>query len=131
MKKNSKIIIAVVVVVALIAIFAGVYMGTRPAASEGAKTITVEVIHKDKSAKTFTYHTDEEYLGAVLVAEGLIEGTDSEWGLYVTTVDGETADFAEDGSWWGLYQDGEMTPTGVDTTPIADGNSFQWIYTVG
>lgn len=129
MKKNRKIILAAVVLVVLIAIFAGVYASTRPETAEGPKTITVEVVHADESSKTFTYHTDAEYLGEVLLDEGLIEGSEESWGLFVTTVDGEAAE--ADGSWWALYQDGEMTPTGVDTTPIADGDAFQWIYTIG
>lgn len=49
----------------------------------------MEVVHKDESTKTFTYHTDAEYLGEVLLAEGLVEGDESEYGLMITTVDGE------------------------------------------
>lgn len=131
MKKNSKIIIAVVVVVALIAVFVGVYLGTRPATSEGAKTITVEVVHKDASTKTFTYHTDEEYLGPVLVAEGLVEGDDSEWGLMITTVDGETADWSADGAYWAFYVGDQYASLGVDSTPVNDGDAFSLVYTVG
>ena len=75
MKKNGKLIIAAVAVLVLAAVFAGVWAATRPAASQGAKTITVEVVHKDESSKTFTYHTDAEYLGEVLQAEGLVRAT--------------------------------------------------------
>ena len=52
MKKNGKLIIAAVAVLVLAAVFAGVWAATRPAASQGAKTITVEVVHKDESSKT-------------------------------------------------------------------------------
>lgn len=74
MKKNGRLILAAVVVVLLIAVFAVIWFATRPATTEGSKTITVEVVHKDESTKTFTYHTDAEYLGEVLLAEGLVEG---------------------------------------------------------
>lgn len=131
MKKNSKIIIAAVAVVALIAIFVGVYLATRPAVSQGSKTITVEVVHKDESAKTFTYHTDMEYLGEVLLAEGLVEGEESEYGLMVTTVDGEAAVYETDGAYWAFYVGEEYATLGVDQTPIADGDSFRLVYTVG
>lgn len=131
MKNNKKIIIAAVALVALIAIFAGVWFATRPATSEGAKTITVEVIHADESVKTFTYHTDAEYLGEVLLAEGLIKGDDGPYGLYVTEVDGEEAIYEDNGAYWAFYQGGEYAQLGVDQTPIADGDAFSLIYTIG
>ena len=60
MKKNTKIIIAVVAVLALAGIMLGVYFATRPETAAGAKEITVEVIHADQSSKTFTYRTGAE-----------------------------------------------------------------------
>ena len=131
MKKNSKIIIAVAALAALVAIFVGVFLATRPETAAGAKTITVEVVHKDESTKTFTYNTDAECLGEVLLDEGLVKGDMGDFGLYITEVDGEVADYSVDGGWWGLYQNGEMTTTGADTTPIADGDAFQLVYTIG
>ena len=131
MQKNKKLIIAAVAVVALIAVMAVVYVCTRPATVEGAKTFTVEVVHSDKTTKTFTYHTDAEYLGEVLLAEGLIAGDVGEFGLYINTVDGEDAIYAEDGSYWALYEGEDYAMLGVDKTPIADGSSFSLVYTIG
>ena len=131
MKKNGKLIIAAVAVLVLAAVFAGVWAATRPAASQGAKTITVEVVHRDGSKNTFTYHTDEEYLADVLLAEGLVEGTQSEeFGLYIESVDGETADYTADGAYWALYQGGEYATLGVSSLPVADGDSFSLVYTI-
>jgi hypothetical protein len=131
MKKQTKLIIAVVVVAALIAIFAGVYAATRPATTEGSKTITVTVVHQDQSSKDFTYHTDAEYLGEVLLSDGLVSGDESEYGLYITEVDGETADWDTDGAYWAFYVGDEYASLGVDATPIADGDTFSLVYTVG
>ena len=131
MKKTVKWIAAVAVVVVLIAAFVVIYVTTRPAVSEGDKTITVEVVHSDESTKTFTYETDAEYLGEVLLDEGLIEGDESEYGLYVTVVDGETADYNADGAYWAFYVGDEYASLGVDATPIADGDEFSLVYTVG
>ncbi len=131
MKKTVKWIAAVAVVVVLIAAFVVIYVATRPAVSEGDKTITVEVVHSDESTKTFTYETDAEYLGEVLLDEGLIEGDESEYGLYVTVVDGETADYNADGAYWAFYVGDEYASLGVDATPIADGDEFSLVYTVG
>jgi hypothetical protein len=131
MKKNKKLIIAVVVVAVLIAAFAIIYAVTRPSTTEGSKTITVTVVHQDESSKDFTYHTDAEYLGDVLLSEGLIDGTESEYGLYVTEVDGETADWDADGAYWAFYVGDEYASLGVDATPISDGDSFSLVYTIG
>ena len=108
-----------------------VWAATRPAASQGAKTITVEVVHKDESSKTFTYHTDAEYLGEVLQAEGLVKGDPGDYGLYITEVDGEAAVYETDGAYWAFYQGGEYANQSVDQTPINDGDAFSLVYTVG
>ena len=72
--KNRKILIAAIGLAVLIAVLAGVYFAARPATEAGAKAITITVIHADGSEKQFQYRTDEEYLGPVLLAEGLAEG---------------------------------------------------------
>ncbi len=128
---NKKTVIALVSLVLVVALMAGIYLATRPQTQAGAKEITVTVIHADGSSKTFTYHTDEEYLGAVLIAEGLVEGSEGPYGLEMHTVDGEKASWEESQSYWALYVGEEYGVTGVDTTPIADGDTFKLVYTIG
>lgn len=130
MTKNRKMILGVVALIVVAALLLGVYFVTRPEPVQGAKTFTVTVVHRDETAKTFTYHTDQEYLGQALLNEGLIQGEDGPYGLYVTTVDGETADYDTDGGYWALYQGGEYAMQGIDQTPIADGDAFSLVYTV-
>ena len=122
---------AVAAFIALAVVLALVWQFTRPAPAAGAKHITVEVVHKDETAKTFTYDTDAEYLDEVLVAEGLISGDEGEFGRYVKVVDGETADYDVDQSWWALSINGEFAQTGVSATPVSDGDAYTWTYTVG
>lgn len=129
MKKNTKLIIAVIALVVVIAALLCVYAVTRPETSQGAKTFTVEVVHADGSTRTFTYHTDEEYLGAVLLAEGLIAGEESQYGLTIITVDGEDAVWETDNAYWAIMVNGEYGTNGVDTTPVNDGDVFQLVYT--
>ncbi len=130
MKKNTKIILGAVAIVVVAALFLGVYLGTRPETASGEKTVTVAVVHSDGSEKSFTYETDEEYLGAVLLADGLIDGDESEYGLYITTVDGEDAIYEEDGSYWALYEGEDYAQQGVDQTPVQDGGSYSLVYTI-
>ena len=126
MQKNKKILIIAAVVLLLIAGALLLIEGSKkPVPIEGSKTITVTVIQEGVEDKVFTIHTDAEFLRGALEQENLIEGTESEYGLYVTTVDGVVADDAKR-QWW-CFNDGEgnMLNSGVDTTPIADGDSFQ------
>ena len=111
---------AALVVAALLLL--GLWYGNRPQGQAGDKTITVEVVHADESSREFTYQTSEEFLGPVLIEEGLVQGEESTYGLFITTVDGETA---EGNQWWCITQDGQMVETGADTTPIADGDHFE------
>ena len=131
MIKNKKLLLAAAAVVALIAVFIGVYTMTRPDTSAGSKAFSVEVVHKDTSSKTFTYKTDEEYLGAVLLEEGLVKGDVGQYGLYITEVDGEKADYNVDKGYWALYEGDEYATQGADTTPIEDGDRFKLVYAIG
>ncbi|MCI9155631.1 MAG: DUF4430 domain-containing protein [Lawsonibacter sp.] len=124
MKGNKRALFAVAALAVAAALMLGIWYFAKPRTQEGAKTVAVEVVHADESTKEFTYHTDAEYLGEVLLAEGLIQGEDSAYGLFITTVDGETAqdDLRQ---WWCVTKGGERVDTGVDSTPIADGDHFE------
>ena len=106
------------------------YLHTRPETTEGGKIIDVVVIHGDGSQTGFQYRTDAEYLGDVLAENGLAEGTEGPYGLFITTVDGETADEARQ-QWWCITREGEMLSTGADQTPIADGEQYELTLTEG
>lgn len=77
-----------------------------------------------QGAVAFTVNTDEETVGAALLKLGVIAGDDSEYGLYVKTVNGETADYDADGTYWGLYINGEYAMTGVDATTLEAGATY-------
>lgn len=94
------------------------------------KSFTLTVVHRDGSEKEFALTTKQQYLGAELEAAGIIDGEVGQYGLFIKTVDGETADDSKQ-EWWYLTKDGEMTETGIDTTPIADGDRFELTLTVG
>lgn len=126
---NKKIWLAVIALVAVVGIMVGVWFATRPEPVEGDKTITVTVVHKDGTEKVFTYHTDEEYLGKLLYDEGLIIADEGNAGMF-HTADGEKADWNVDQSYWAFYIGQEYAQTGIEQTPIKDGDSFRLVYTV-
>ena len=96
----------------------------------GSKTITLTVVHGDGTSNDITVSTDAENLRDALEAEGIIAGEDSSYGMFVQTVDGETADDGEQ-EWWCLTKGGEMWNYGVDDTEIADGDVYEFTLTVG
>lgn len=130
MKANKKLAAACIAVVALVAVFVGVYVSTRPETQQGDKTIVVEVVHSDESSKEFTYSTDFEFLGEVLEAEELVVFEEGAYGMFITTVDGEQAIYEEDGAYWALYEGEEYAAQGADQTVIEDGDQFALVYTV-
>ena len=131
MKKTRYAVAGTVVFCALAVLLLVIWNQYRPAAVEGEKSVTVKVIHGDGTEKSFSYRTDEEYLGTLLEAEGLISGTASQYGLFVDTVDGETASYEKDGAWWKLSCNGEDAQTGADGVVLTDGGLYTWSYTVG
>ena len=94
----------------------------------GAKTVLVEVKVGEESV-TFTIKTDKTMLGEALIEHNLIAGEEGPYGLYIKKVNGITADFDIDQSYWGFYKNGEYMMSGVDTTEIADGEHYELVYT--
>lgn len=130
-KKNpAPLVMAAVALVLLVALMVGVWQWLGPKGVEGSKVITVDVTHGDGTTKTFTIGTDAEFLGEAMTAEGLLEGEEGPYGLYVKTVDGETVDDSMQ-EWWGYTKDGEYVEYGVDMCPIADGEHYEFTFNVG
>ncbi len=130
MFKNKKVLIALGALVAAVAICAGLWFAFAPQGTAGGKEIAITITHGDGTVNEVTLNTDQEFLRGALEDEALIEGVESDWGLFVMTVDGETADDANQ-EWWSFTQGGEWLMTGVDTTPIADGDAFEISLVVG
>ena len=126
--KNKKLILALVALIVVVGVFAGVWFATRSQSVEGTKHFTVLVVHSDKAEKTFTYSTDAETLGDFLEAEGLIIGSGD--GMF-HTVDGEKADWSVNQSYWALYLNGEYAMAGIYDTDITDGTTYKLEYTLG
>ena len=90
----------------------------------GATTFTFVVTLADGATTTYTIHTDKKTVGAALLELELIAGEESTYGLYVKTVQGVTADYDTDKTYWAFYIDGEYAMTGVDQTDIKAGATY-------
>lgn len=127
---NKKLIVLVVALALLVAAIGVAYFALRPQPTEGMKSFTVTIVHKDGTTKDLSMESDEEFLGTVLQAEGIVKGDMGEYGLYIKEVDGEKAVYEEDnGYYWAFFVDGKSAATGIDQTPIVDGAVYKLVCT--
>ena len=101
---------------------------TRPsnAVGEGSTSFAFTVTFVDGTVKEYTVYTDKTIVGGALLDAGLIVGEDSQFGLYVKTVDGVTLDYDKDGKYWAFYVDGKYASKGVDSTEIEEGKVYSF-----
>ena len=93
---------------------------------EGAVSFQFSVVDKDGNETKFVIHTDKDTVGAALFGLGLIEGKEDVYGLYVKKVNGITADYDVDKTYWAFYVNGEYAMSGVDKTNITKGESYMF-----
>ena len=107
------------------------YTPPKTCSTYDKKTVTVVVIHGNGSQKVFTLHTDATTLRNACDEEELIQGENGEYGLYVLTVDGETADESQQ-QWWGITKGGEeIVYSSVDDTMIEEGDTYEFVLNTG
>ncbi len=93
----------------------------------GATTFQVEVVDKEGNQTKLEVRTDKDNVGDALQEHGLIEGEEGAYGLYVKTVNGITADYDADQTYWAFYIDGQYASTGVAAPAVPPGatNAFK------
>lgn len=135
MKKvmNSKALLSVIslVLIAAMALSFSACSNNEPEnpAGNGEKSFVFKVVDLDGTEKSFDITTEAKTVGEALLAEELISGTTSEYGLMVDTVNGIKYDYTADGAYWAFYIDGEYAMTGVDSTEITDGATYSFVAT--
>jgi len=93
---------------------------------EGQTKFAFVVVDKDGNETNFEIHTDKATVGEALLELELIAGETSEYGLYVKTVNGITADYDVDQTYWAFYVDDEYAMSGADTTAIEEGATYSF-----
>lgn len=124
---NCHKIVSVMLCIVLIAALALTITacGSKETAT-GSASISYTVITVDLDGKETTYNitTNQKMVGDELLAQGIIAGEESDYGLYIHTVDGITLDWDKDGKYWAFYINGEYAMTGVDMTEAEDGATY-------
>ena len=93
---------------------------------EGSKQFRFGVVDLEGKETWFEIHTDEEMVGAALLALNLIEGEEGPYGLYVKAVNGIIADYDKDKVYWAFYVNDDYGATGVDMTKIEEGTIYSF-----
>lgn len=94
---------------------------------EGEHSFTFTVTDAEGNVTSYEIFTKQTIVGDALLELELIAGEESEYGLYVKTVDGLTVDYETDGKYWAFYIDGEYAMTGVDSTDIVNGTTYSFV----
>lgn len=127
---RKKIILGIAILVVLVvgAIFAYKIFSPKPV--KGSKSITVTVIDDKGTNTTYEQKTDAEFLREALedIEDLTIVGEESEYGLFVKTINGVTADYDVNGAFWSFSVNGELCNNGIETQPVYDGDSFEISY---
>lgn len=93
---------------------------------EGDTSFDFTVVDLDGNETKFQVATNKTIVGEALLDAGLIAGDESEYGLYVKTVNGITLDYDKDGKYWAFYVGSEYAMTGVDATEIVAGTAYSF-----
>ncbi len=92
---------------------------------EGASEFQLVITDVEGQSIQVTVKTDEATVGDALVNLGLIAGEETQYGLFMHTVNGITLDYEADGLYWGFYVDGAYAVVGVDMTEITAGSVYE------
>lgn len=130
-KKGGKsIFIAAVAAVVVVVFLIILSLMFAPKPQSGEKSITVTLTDNNGVDTVYEHSTDAEYLlEAVREIEGLeLQGEEGEYGFFITAINGITADYSVDQSYWAIYVNGEYGSYGIESQPITDGDAFSLVY---
>lgn len=91
---------------------------------EGEIVFNLTVVDKDGNETKFEIHTNKTVVGEALLELGLISGDEGAYGIFIKTVNGITADYGIDGTYWAFYIGGEYATSGVDKTDVVAGETY-------
>ena len=124
----KKLVSMLLVLLMLFALTACVAKEEAPSEAVSFKVIVTDL---EGNETTFEYTSSASNVGEVLVAEGLVVGHDADYGLYIDSVNGITADWVNDQTYWAFYINGEYATTGISDTPITADTTYGLTLTKG
>ena len=125
MKRTISVLLVMVLLFALAA------CGKQADTPAEPVSFTVIVTDLEGNETAFEYASNAVSVGEALVAEGLVEGHEASYGLYIDAVNGIAADWDKDQTYWAFYINGEYATTGIGDTPITADTVYGLILTKG
>ncbi len=129
---KKKVILGSGILVILIVAMALIWTTFREKPVEGSKAITIEVVNSKEESVIYELKTDVKYLEEAMneaKEQGFTyEAEEGQYGLSVSVVNGEKADYNTDGAYWAFYVNGEYCSNGISTQPVEDGDAFEIVY---
>ena len=132
MEKKKTIWIAVAAIV-IAAVMGTIFLTTKPAVNTGKKHAVLEVKDDKGEIKTYTADTNAAYLVDLMdelqnSSDFSYDAQNGDYGLFIQTVNGKTADYSIDHSYWAVYVNGQYGSYGISEQPVADGDTYLLAY---
>ena len=132
MEKKKTIWIAVAAIV-IAAVMGTIFLTTKPAVNTGKKHAVLEVKDDKGEIKTYTADTNAAYLVDLMdelqnSSDFSYDAQNGDYGLFIQTVNGKTADYSIDQSYWAVYVNGQYGSYGFSEQPVADGDTYLLAY---
>ena len=116
-KNTKKIVLGVVLFAVVIAVLFGCWKVFGAKTTQGAKSYTLTVQYVRGALEEL--EKTEDFT---------LEGSESDYGLYIEKVNGLEADYNKDGAYWALYMNGEYAQNGIDTQPVRNKDEITLSY---
>ena len=121
----------VIAAIVLVILMVAVYFLSRPKPVQGEKHIRVEVKNEAGAVTSYEEDTNAEYLAEALAelqknSPFTYEAVESDYGLYLISVNNEEADYNKTQTYWTIYVNGEYGSYGISEQPVSD----QDVYTL-
>lgn len=135
--KDKKPFILIACILVAAALMFGIYLKNKPEAepTTGKKHVTVEVVDDTGKVSEYVTDTDAEYLKGLMdelmkTTDFTYEGSISEYGLYINSINKLEAKYDDNGAYWAIYVNGEYGQYGADAQPVNDGDVFRFAYEI-
>ena len=124
MKKMLSVLLCMVLIAAMALNLADCGGKEEPAAPSGSISYTVITVDLDGKETVFEITSDKKTVGEELLAQGIIDGEQGDYGMYIKTVNGLTLDWDKDAKYWAFYIGEEYATAGVDMTDAEAGVTY-------
>lgn len=134
--KKRNAIISAIVFLALMITLLTVYFLNAPKTMEGEKNYTLIVVDDLGVETEYQETTDAVYVGDALRALSetqafTFDGSEGEFGFFLTEVNGLIADYDVNGAYWAFYLNDAYGSLGIDQQPLTEGDNIQLRYERG